>query len=64
MLVLVVLSPITKKGEIVRKWPKGHLTTKFWCLMNNITIWTKLFANVFIIVQKMQHELGRRQTGY
>ena len=37
LLVLVVLSSITKKGEIVRKMDLGPFNFGFWCLMNNIT---------------------------
>ena len=38
LLALVVLSSITKKGEIVRKnGPRAIWLNEFWCLMINTT---------------------------
>ena len=37
LLVLVMLSSITKKGEIVRKMDPRPIYFGFWCLMTNTT---------------------------
>jgi hypothetical protein len=37
LLALVVLSSITKKGEIVRKMDPRPIYFGFWCLMINTT---------------------------
>jgi hypothetical protein len=55
---LVVLSSITKKGEIVRKnRPRAIWLNEFWCLMINTTCELMCLLVFMFIVHKMQREL-------
>jgi hypothetical protein len=45
---MVVLSSITKKGEIVRKWILGHLAKRILVFDDQHNWWTNIFASVYV----------------
>jgi hypothetical protein len=41
-----------QKREIVRKMDPCPFDLQFWCLIINITIWTNVFASVYVYSSK------------
>jgi hypothetical protein len=48
LLALIVLSSITKKGEIVRKMDPDHLAKGILVFDDQHNLWTNVFASVYI----------------